>query len=70
MDSARIKLDDLTRENQELQRESADLKDQLAKAKVQIVKHEQQAKKLELLLDTMQQDVKRLKRIEFLFDEE
>jgi regulator of replication initiation timing len=70
MDSARLKLDDLTRENQELQKESAELRDQLAKAKAQLVKNDQQVKKLELRLDTMQQDVKRLKRIEFLFDEE
>ena len=47
-----------------------DLRDQLTKSRALAGKHEQHSRKLEHLVDQMQQDVRRLKRVELLYDDE
>jgi hypothetical protein len=51
-------------------RDTGDLRDSLTKSRALAGKHDQQCKKLEQLLDQMQQDVRRLKRVELLYDDE
>jgi colicin import membrane protein len=61
--SARLRVEELTRENSEL-------KEQLGQVKGQKLKAEQELRRLEGVVEGMMSEVKRAKRIEIMYDEE